>query len=138
MPKETRFRYSTDVTIDEPSVRINLNSVFRSSEAISPQETSQLVHQALPNLERTDKLRLLLYLAEHGDASLLSGLALLPLANGQFATFQQRSSSVTYWCSADKLPLFPGLEGRFCDPNPTIHGTLLLVANSGKNPVKIY
>jgi hypothetical protein len=84
-------------------------------------------------LTRSEKLYLLTYLTQHGDPSLLNGLALLPLANDQFTTFQQRSSTETYWCPSDMLSLFPGLEDKCCDASDSrIHQTLLDVANSGK------
>jgi hypothetical protein len=107
--------------------------IYRNVKNINATDTSRFLNTALPSLTRSDQLNLLTYLAYHGDTSLLNGLALLPLANGQFTTFQQRSSTVTYWCPPDMLPLFPGLEDKFCDVSDSnVHKILLQVANSGK------
>jgi hypothetical protein len=100
---------------------------------INATDTSRFLNAALPSLTRSDQLNLLTYLAQNGDTSLLNGLALLPLANGQFTTFQQRTSTVTYWCPPDMLSLFPGLEDKFCDVSDSnAHKILFQVAISGK------
>ena len=68
------------------------------------------------SLDKTEKLLLLQFSLSDRRFTDLKSLQLLPLANGTFATFDKRASTV-YVASPEHQELFPGVRDRFLDKN---------------------
>ncbi|XP_070180537.1 sacsin-like [Littorina saxatilis] len=105
-------------------------------EVINTTRVKQLTAACLHSLSNTDKLHLLTYFCFCNDAeSILLSQQLLPLADGSFGTFREKSSSPVYLCQPDLLQLFPNLQSEFCDCKLPRHLTegLRRLARSGIN-----
>lgn len=62
-----------------------------------------------------EKLKLLEYIMQDETQSRLKDLKLLPLGNGEFASFKTAGSGISpvYLCTDEEISLFPKLEDRF-------------------------
>ena len=110
--------------------------LLQSTETISAERVCELLPCSLPHLSRGDKLHVLLFLCGHDNVhDLVGNQELLPLADGTFTVFKDRTqgSTVIYWCPDDLLHLFPGLDSEFCDNRviPAIKDCLQELALSG-------
>ena len=91
-------------------------------------------------LNPDEKVRLLEYITrgirKDKKCGLLEGLELVPLQNGQFATFQRPGSRTApiYYCKAHEMDLFPGLEEKLVSRNVSeyLEDVLQKIACSGE------
>ena len=106
---------------------------------VTPSYTRQSIRDnfiSYKDLSSEDKQQLLTYCLSDNIYSDLEGLALLPLANGEFACFQlqSREYAPAYICSEDApRELLPNLDHLLVDlsqQNPRLHETLQRVAAS--------
>ena len=104
---------------------------------VTPSYTRQAIRGnfiSYKNLSSEDKQQLLTYCLSDSIYSDLEGLALLPLANGEFACFQSREYAPAYICSKDApRELLPNLDHLLVDlsqQNQRLHEALQRVAAS--------
>lgn len=102
-------------------------------KTVTPNELSRLLKTCQSKLQAEEKTWILTYLCEQNDVALLEGLDLLPLHNGDFATFDPYGDAV-YFCQESELQLFPSLESRFCSCHLSedLRGHLLKISQTGK------
>ncbi|ESO89577.1 hypothetical protein LOTGIDRAFT_164873 [Lottia gigantea] len=62
-------------------------------------------------MDINQKMKLLEYFISN-DIEKLQDLKILPLANGEFHIFDAEEETI-FWCEAESLKLFPGMESRF-------------------------
>ena len=104
---------------------------------VTPSYTRQAIRGnfiSYKDLSSEDKQQLLTYCLSDSIYSDLKGLALLPLANGEFACFQSREYASAYICSKDTpCELLPNLDHLLVDlsqQNQRLHEALQTVAAS--------
>lgn len=107
--------------------------ILTTGKSVTPQGLRQLLAKCQSGLQAKDKTWILMYLCQHNDVSMLDGLTLLPLANGDFAPFLSCMEPV-YLCQENELEMFPSLENRFCSVHlsPDLRKHLYLIACTGK------
>ena len=99
--------------------------------------------QSYASIDPTEKYKLLQYCLSDGQINDLTGLELLPLANGSFTSFQVKSCFITnvFLCTS-KCPryLLPNLDHRLVDlsvNDPELHSSLSQVATHKQTQLQV-
>ena len=99
--------------------------------------------QSYASIDPTEKYKLLRYCLSDGQINDLTGLELLPLANGSFTTFQVKSRFIAnvFLCTSEcPRYLLPNLDHRLVDlsvNDPELHSSLSQVATHKQTQLQV-